>query len=144
MVKRLDLKIKTKLPIDLGKMHFIGIGGIGMSGIAELIHNLGYDVSGSDLKNTPIVDRLIKLGIEVRIGHNIQNIKETAIVVISSAVGPKNIELIEEGIKRAFNNVNGFCFINFIKSIYFRSILLKHDSNIFNRIRPYSPSLKPD
>ena len=95
MVKKLDLKIKTKLPIDLGKMHFIGIGGIGMSGIAELIHNLGYDVSGSDLKNTPIVDRLIKLGIEVRIGHNIQNIKETAIVVISSAVGPKNIELIE-------------------------------------------------
>ena len=95
MVKRLDLKINTKLPIDLGKMHFIGIGGIGMSGIAELIHNLGYDVSGSDLKNTPIVDRLIKLGIEVRIGHNIENIKETAIVVISSAVGPKNIELIE-------------------------------------------------
>ena len=95
MVKGLDLKINTKLPIDLGKMHFIGIGGIGMSGIAELIHNLGYDVSGSDLKNTPIVDRLIKLGIEVRIGHNIENIKETAIVVISSAVGPKNIELIE-------------------------------------------------
>ena len=50
MVKLLNLKIRTKLPLDLGKLHFIGIGGIGMSGIAEIIYNLGYKVSGSDLK----------------------------------------------------------------------------------------------
>ena len=95
MVKRLNLKIKTKLPLDLGKMHFIGIGGIGMSGIAELINNLGYKVSGSDLKNTAIIDRLIKIGIDVRIGHNIKNVDEAEIVVISSAICSKNIELKE-------------------------------------------------
>ena len=62
----MNLKVKTKLPLDLGKMHFIGIGGIGMSGIAEIIYNLGYKVSGSDLKNTPIINRLIKMGIDVK------------------------------------------------------------------------------
>ena len=55
----MNLKIRTKLPLDLGKLHFIGIGGIGMSGIAELIYNLGYKVSGSDLKYSPIISRLI-------------------------------------------------------------------------------------
>ena len=55
MVNWLNLKIRTKLPLDLGKLHFIGIGGIGMSGIAELIYNLGYKVSGSDLKYSPII-----------------------------------------------------------------------------------------
>ena len=55
MVKWLNLKIRTKLPLDLGKLHFIGIGGIGMSGIAELIYNLGYKVSGSDLKYSPLL-----------------------------------------------------------------------------------------
>ena len=70
MVKLLNLKIRTKLPLDLGKLHFIGIGGIGMSGIAEIIYNLGYKVSGSDLKYSNIIGRLIQLGIDVKIGHN--------------------------------------------------------------------------
>ena len=91
----MNLKIKTKLPLDLGKMHFIGIGGIGMSGIAEIIYNLGYKVSGSDLKNTPIINRLIKMGIDVKIGHDSKNINAAEIIVISSAIGSDNIELKE-------------------------------------------------
>lgn len=91
----MNLKIKTKLPLDLGKMHFIGIGGIGMSGIAEIIYNLGYKVSGSDLKYSAIIKRLIKMGIDVKIGHNSKNINTAEIVVISSAVGLDNIELKE-------------------------------------------------
>ena len=89
----MNLKIKTKLPLDLGKIHFIGIGGIGMSGIAEIIYNLGYKVSGSDLKYTPIINRLIKMGIDVKIGHDLKNIDKAEIIVISSAVGSDNIEL---------------------------------------------------
>ena len=91
----MNLKIRTKLPLDLGKLHFIGIGGIGMSGIAELIYNLGYKVSGSDLKYSPIISRLIQLGIDVKIGHHQKNLEDSEIIVISSAVGSKNIELIE-------------------------------------------------
>ncbi len=95
MVMQLNLKIKTKLPLDLGKMHFIGVGGIGMSGIAEIIYNLGYKVSGSDLKSSHIVNRLIKMGIDVKIGHSTENINKAEIVVISSAVDSENIELKE-------------------------------------------------
>ena len=76
-------KVKTKLPLDLGLIHFIGIGGIGMSGIAELLLNLGYKVSGSDLKNTQIISRLQALGIPIKLGHNIENIIDADIVVIS-------------------------------------------------------------
>ena len=91
----MNLKIKTKLPLDLGKLHFIGIGGIGMSGIAEIIFNLGYKVSGSDLKYSPIINRLTKMGIAIKIGHDSENINDAEIVVISSAVGTENIELKE-------------------------------------------------
>ena len=91
----MNLKIRTKLPLDLGKLHFIGIGGIGMSGIAELIYNLGYKVSGSDLKFSPIIGRLIQLGIDIKIGHHQKNLEDAEIIVISSAVGSRNIELIE-------------------------------------------------
>ena len=72
----MNLKVKTKLPLDLGKMHFIGIGGIGMSGIAEIIFNLGYKVSGSDLKYSPIINRLTKMGIAIKIGHDSENIND--------------------------------------------------------------------
>ena len=88
-------KTRTKLPTDLGLIHFIGIGGIGMSGIAELLLNLGYKVSGSDLKNTPIISRLKDLGIPIHIGHSINNICYADIVVISSAIDLENIELCE-------------------------------------------------
>ena len=87
--------VDTKLPRDLGPIHFIGIGGIGMSGIAELLLNLGYTVSGSDLKNTQIIERLRGLGVTIQVGHNSSNITHAAIVVISSAINRDNIELIE-------------------------------------------------
>jgi len=77
------------------KLHFVGIGGIGMSGIAELLLNLGYQVSGSDLKRSPVTDRLERLGGKIYIGHNADNIKGPNVVVISSAVRSDNVEVIE-------------------------------------------------
>jgi UDP-N-acetylmuramate--alanine ligase len=77
------------------KLHFVGIGGIGMSGIAELLLNLGYRVSGSDLKQNPATDRLTALGGKICIGHQASNIEGSHVVVISSAVRPDNIEVIE-------------------------------------------------
>jgi UDP-N-acetylmuramate--alanine ligase len=74
-------------------IHFIGIGGIGMSGIAELLLNLGYRVSGSDLKKTDITQRLSSLGASVYYGHDKANIKDVDVVVISSAVRPDNPEI---------------------------------------------------
>jgi UDP-N-acetylmuramate--alanine ligase len=82
----------------LGKtrhVHFIGIGGIGMSGIAELLANLGYVVSGSDVKRSPVTDRLQTLGIQVSVGHTAQNVGGADVVVVSSAVKPSNPEVVE-------------------------------------------------
>lgn len=81
------------LPIDLGIIHFIGIGGIGMSGIAEILYNLGYAVQGSDMAESANVLRLRNLGIEVIIGHAEINLGDAAVVVISSAVKAGNPEL---------------------------------------------------
>jgi UDP-N-acetylmuramate--alanine ligase len=77
------------------KLHFVGIGGIGMSGIAELLLNLGYKVSGSDLKPSSVTDRLAALGGEIHIGHRAENVEGTNVVVISSAVRPDNIEVVQ-------------------------------------------------
>jgi UDP-N-acetylmuramate--alanine ligase len=77
------------------KLHFVGIGGIGMSGIAELLLNLGYQVSGSDLKRNVLTDRLAGLGGKIRIGHDAANINGAHVVVISSAVRPDNVEVVE-------------------------------------------------
>jgi UDP-N-acetylmuramate--alanine ligase len=74
-------------------IHFVGIGGIGMSGIAEVLLNLGYRVSGSDLKESDTTDRLKKLGGEISIGHRAENIVLPHVVVISSAVTKENIEV---------------------------------------------------
>ena len=79
----------------IGLIHFIGIGGIGMSGIAEVLINLGFKVSGSDLSDNANTLRLKKLNIKITIGHKKENLEETAIVVISSAINPDNLELIE-------------------------------------------------
>lgn len=76
-------------------IHFVGIGGIGMSGIAELLHNLGYKVTGSDIRDSDTTQRLKKLGIRVYIGHAPGNIDDAHVVVISSAVSSHNIEVIE-------------------------------------------------
>ncbi|GAB5046512.1 UDP-N-acetylmuramate--L-alanine ligase [Thermodesulfovibrio sp. TK110] len=77
------------------KIHFVGIGGIGMSGIAEVLHNMGYTVTGSDIKESDTVKRLRSLGVKVFIGHSKDNIDETDVVVFSSAVKPDNPEIIK-------------------------------------------------
>ncbi len=81
------------LPLDLGTIHFVGIGGIGMSGIAEILKNLGYSVQGSDIVENANVKRLRTLGIPVSIGHKVENLDEAAVVVVSSAVKPDNPEV---------------------------------------------------
>ena len=85
----------TKLPVELGPIHFIGIGGIGMSGIAEVLMTLGYRVQGSDAKASKITDRLVKLGATVFEGQRAENIGEAAVVVISTAIKKGNPELEE-------------------------------------------------
>jgi UDP-N-acetylmuramate--alanine ligase len=85
----------TKLPGELGPIHFIGIGGIGMSGIAEVLLTLGYRVQGSDAKASKITDRLADLGADVFEGQRAENIGEAAVVVISSAIKKGNPELEE-------------------------------------------------
>ncbi|MBF5044414.1 UDP-N-acetylmuramate--L-alanine ligase [Aggregicoccus sp. 17bor-14] len=75
-------------------VHFVGIGGIGMSGIAEVLLNLGYKVSGSDLKESDITRRLAKLGADVRLGHKAENLVQADVVVISSAVKKDNPEVM--------------------------------------------------
>ncbi len=77
------------------KIHFVGIGGIGMSGIAEVLLNLGYKVSGSDLRGSDITERLTGFGAEIGIGHTADNIKNVDVVVTSSAVHDDNPEVIE-------------------------------------------------
>ena len=77
------------------KIHFVGIGGIGMSGIAEVLLNLGYKVSGSDLRGSDTTERLVSLGAEVGIGHKAENLQSVDVVVISSAVHDDNPEVVE-------------------------------------------------
>ena len=83
----------TKLPTDVGPIHFVGIGGIGMSGIAEVLLNLGYTVQGSDLKASKITNRLADLGAQVFVGQRAENLENAEVVVISSAIKPGNPEL---------------------------------------------------
>ena len=78
---------------DIGTIHFVGIGGIGMSGIAEVMHNLGYAVQGSDIAEGYIIDGLRDKGIEVKIGHSGENVEGTAVVVTSTAVKRGNPEV---------------------------------------------------
>ncbi len=85
----------TKLPLDVGAIHFVGIGGIGMSGIAEVLLNHGYQVQGSDLKRSKITDRLEKLGATIFEGQNADNLENAQVMVISSAIKPGNAELDE-------------------------------------------------
>jgi len=81
------------------RIHFVGIGGIGMSGIAEVLLNLGFTVSGSDLKTTPVTERLSKLGARVSEGHAARNLLDAQVVVVSSAVPSDNPE-VEEAHRR--------------------------------------------
>ena len=86
--------IATRLPLNLGPIHFIGIGGIGMSGIAEVLVNLGYSVQGSDIKKTNITVRLASLGVKTFYEHDRENVSNCYVVVISSAIGKDNIESV--------------------------------------------------
>jgi UDP-N-acetylmuramate--alanine ligase len=77
------------------RIHLIGIGGSGMSGIAEVLLSSGYAVSGSDLKSTPVTERLRKLGATVQEGHRAENVQGAHVVVVSSAVRQENVEVVE-------------------------------------------------
>ncbi|MEW5704699.1 MAG: UDP-N-acetylmuramate--L-alanine ligase [Pseudomonadota bacterium] len=81
------------LPLSLGRIHFVGIGGIGMSGIAEILHNLGYGVQGSDVSENANVLRLRRLGVPIAIGHAPENLQDAEVVVVSSAVKAPNPEV---------------------------------------------------
>ncbi|MBF9034505.1 UDP-N-acetylmuramate--L-alanine ligase [Rhodobacterales bacterium HKCCE2091] len=83
----------TKLPTALGPIHFVGIGGIGMSGIAEVLLNHGYTVQGSDLKASKITDRLAELGAKIFVGQRAENLQGAEVIVISSAIKTGNPEL---------------------------------------------------
>jgi UDP-N-acetylmuramate--alanine ligase len=76
-------------------IHFVGIGGIGMSGIAEVLHNLDYEVTGSDLKESETIERLRNLGMNIHIGHRAENVEGAHVVVTSSAVSENNVEVVE-------------------------------------------------
>ncbi|HEV8679427.1 MAG TPA: UDP-N-acetylmuramate--L-alanine ligase [Stellaceae bacterium] len=88
------------LPESIGPLHFVGIGGIGMSGIAEVLHNLGYRVQGSDLGDSTNTRRLAALGIPVMIGHRAENLDAAEVVVVSSAVKPDNPEVVAARARR--------------------------------------------
>lgn len=89
----------TKRVVEIPEMrrirhvHFVGIGGAGMCGIAEVVHNHAYMVSGSDIKQSPVTDRLTQMGIQVFIGHDSKNISEADVVVVSSAIDHTNPEI---------------------------------------------------
>ncbi|ALE03621.1 UDP-N-acetylmuramate--L-alanine ligase [Bartonella ancashensis] len=83
-----------KMPLDIGLIHFIGIGGIGMSGIAEVFHNLGYKVQGSDQTTSANVERLQRKGINVYIGHKAENLGDAKVIVVSTAIKKTNLEYI--------------------------------------------------
>ena len=78
------------------KIHFIGIGGIGMSGMAELLNELGFSITGSDMENSERIHHLINKGIQIKIGHNKSNVSNCDVIVYSSAIKNDNIEDIKK------------------------------------------------
>ena len=87
--------LATKVPFDLGPIHFVGIGGIGMSGIAEVMLNLGYQVQGSDARESTNTERLKRLGAKIYIGQKAEQVHEAGAIVMSSAIKADNPELME-------------------------------------------------
>ena len=82
-------------PLDCGVIHFVGSGGIGMSGIADILHGMGYAVQGSDVAESANVQRLREAGMAVAIGHGAENLGDARVLVVSSAIRPDNPELVE-------------------------------------------------
>ncbi|MFC1637590.1 Mur ligase domain-containing protein, partial [Candidatus Margulisiibacteriota bacterium] len=80
-------------------VHLVGVGGCGMSGIAKILHEMGYKVSGSDVREGPNTIRLKDLGVKIQIGHEATHIREADLLIYSSAVPPENVELTEAHIK---------------------------------------------
>src|SRR4029079_9351600 len=76
-------------------VHFVGVGGIGMSGLAEILHTLEFDVSGSDLRGNDITRRLAELGVRIDVGHRAENVRGSDVVVFSSAISQDNPEILE-------------------------------------------------
>src|SRR5262249_20098751 len=89
-----------KLPREIGPIHFVGIGGIGMSGIAEVLINLGYTVQGSDAADSVNVKRLRDKGAKVSLGHSAKVLGDAAVLVVSTAIKRDNPELIAARAKR--------------------------------------------
>lgn len=85
----------NKFPIHSGFIHFVGVGGIGMSGIADILVNLGYKVNGSDLKENAMIERLSRKGVNITIGHKAENVRGASVVVVSSAISKDNPEVLE-------------------------------------------------
>jgi len=83
------------IPFDIGTVHFVGIGGIGMSGIAEVMHNLGYSVQGSDISANANVTRLQNLGVPVAVGQRGENLGDAKVIVVSTAIKADNPEVVE-------------------------------------------------
>ena len=87
-------------------IHFVGIGGMGMSGLAQIMHNMGFMIQGSDLIQSKNTNQLRKFGIKVFIGHKRKNIKKATMLVISSAIKKNNVEyLLAKKKKYLFTNV---------------------------------------
>lgn len=96
MVKNLDLAQLRDEP-SMGRIrciHFVGIGGVGMGGIAEVMLNLGYDICGSDLNENAVTQRLTKLGAKIYSGHAADNVLNCDVVVVSTAVKEDNPEVV--------------------------------------------------
>jgi len=110
-------------------IHFIGIGGIGMSGLAQIMKNMGFKVQGSDINNNKNIDRLRKFGIKVFIGHNKKNVTSATMVIISSAIRSNNKELISSRKKKY-----SYCWISWKNYNYIFNI--KHISR--GRVRSNS------
>lgn len=91
----MNSKFPSYIPLNFGTLHFIGIGGIGMSGVAEILCNLGYKISGSDIGENDNIARLKKLGVKVFIGHKKENVLNASAVIKSTAIKDDNVEIIE-------------------------------------------------
>src|SRR5213082_3589380 len=96
----LSFSLRSPMFAKIQRIDFVGIGGIGMSGIAEVLLTLGYKVSGSDLKASPTTERLKKLGAMIFIGHAAENVAGAEVVVTSSAISPTNPEVAEAHARR--------------------------------------------
>jgi UDP-N-acetylmuramate--alanine ligase len=95
-----NIQMPTQVLGKIDRIHFVGIGGTGMSGIAEVLSNLGYKISGSDIKESPVTQRLADLGVTINIGHKRENVAKVDVVVASSAIDRSNDEIDEAYLSR--------------------------------------------